>query len=301
MVFLQMEPTDALKAQGFFSSRMLMPVIFIILGAVIAISVIQIIKTCKLKNSTIIERERLARLGEITAGIIHNLKTPVMSISGSLEELKNLVDEYENSIGDKEVTDEDHQEIASEMRDHILKIKPYCSYLADVIDTVKEQAAVKKHSGDEVFTIEDIIKKVEILMGYRIKKATCKLNVDIKTDETFKIQGDINELVQVMNNLISNSIDSYENNPGEIDILIEKEKDIVKFKVTDYGKGMPKDVMKKLLKNIITTKGEKGTGLGLYISYHIIQNNFKGSIKIESEEEKGTTVYIDIPIKQANQ
>ena len=54
-----------------------------------------------------------------------------------------------------------------------------------------------------------------------------------------------------MNNLISNSIDSYENNAGEIGILIEKEKDIVKFKVTDYGKGIPKDVRKKLLKEIL--------------------------------------------------
>ncbi len=183
MIFLQIEPTDALKAQGFFSSKMLMPIVFIILGAVIAVSVIQIIKICKLRNNTIIERERLARLGEITAGIIHNLKTPVMSISGSLEELKSLVDEYENSIGDKEVTDEDHQEIAAEMREHILKIKPYCSYLSDVIATVKEQAAVKKHSGDESFTIKDMIKKVEILMGYQLKKATCKLNADIKTEE----------------------------------------------------------------------------------------------------------------------
>lgn len=295
MIFLQMDSTDV------FKSNILMSVVFIFLGAIAAIAVIQIIKICKFRNSAIIERERLAQLGEVTAGIIHNLRTPVMSLSGSLEELKNLVDEYENSIGDTDVTVEDHCEIAAEMREYILKSKPYCSYLSDIIATIKEHAVVKKHPGNENFTIKDMIKKVEILMGYQLKKATCKLNIDIKTEESIEIQGSVNEFVQVMNNLISNSIDSYENNPGEIDILIKKEKDIVKFKVTDYGKGVPKDVRKKLLKNIITTKGEKGTGLGLYISYHIIQNNFKGSIKIESEEEKGTTVYIDIPIKQANQ
>ena len=63
---------------------------FYFLGAIAAIAVIQIIKICKFRNSAIIERERLAQLGEVTAGIIHNLRTPVMSLSGSLEELKTL-------------------------------------------------------------------------------------------------------------------------------------------------------------------------------------------------------------------
>ena len=59
MIFLQIEPTDALKAQGFFSSKMLMPIVFIILGAVIAVSVIQIIKICKLKTTQLLKEKDL--------------------------------------------------------------------------------------------------------------------------------------------------------------------------------------------------------------------------------------------------
>ena len=267
------------------------------IGAVIAVAIIQIKKTHKSKNNVILERERLAQLGEFTAGVVHNLRTPVMSISGSLEAIKELVDEYERSIGDKDVTDDDHREIASEMREHILKTKPYFIYLSDIIATVKEQAVTRKHSINENFTIKDMVKRLEMLMGYELKKATCALDINIKTDETLQIKGDINELVQVMNNFISNSIDSYQNNPGKIDISIDKEGDVVKFKVTDYGEGMPETVRKKLLKNIITTKGEKGTGLGVYISYHLIKNKFQGSMKIESEEGKGTSIYVSIPVK----
>ncbi|MDQ2087620.1 HAMP domain-containing sensor histidine kinase [Herbivorax sp. ANBcel31] len=257
--------------------------------------IIQFKKEYKLKDDVILERERLAHLGEVTAGVVHNLKTPVMSISGSLEALKELVDEYERSIGDGDVTDEDHYEIAREMRDYILKSKPYCSYISDIITTVKDQAAKRNSSENESFTIEDMMKRVEILMGYVLKKSSCRIN--IKMDKTFQIKGDINELVQAMNNFISNSIESYKGDAGKIDILIDKEDDMVKFKITDYGSGIPENIRKKLLKNVITTKGKKGTGIGVYMSYYIIRHKFNGSMKIESSEGKGTTIYINIPAK----
>lgn len=301
MIFPQYNSISPLLFLQISNSRILMHIFFtlsILLGVVITVAIIQIKKTHLLKNNMVIERERLAQLGEFTAGIVHNLRTPVMSISGSLEALKELVDEYKLSIGDKNVTNDDHHEIAKEMEEHILKTKSYCAYLSNIVTTVKKQAAVKKHSIDKSFMIRDMIKILEMLMGYELKKATCSLNINIKAEETLKIRGDVNELVQVMNNLISNSIDSYKGEPGEISVLIDKEEDALRLKVIDYGKGIPETVRKKLLKNIITTKGKDGTGLGIYISNYLIKNKFKGSMEIKSKEGKGTTVYVNIPIKQ---
>ncbi|HOM03710.1 MAG TPA: cache domain-containing protein [Acetivibrio sp.] len=89
------------------------------------------------RHSIALERERLASLGQLIGGIAHNFKTPIMSIAGGLEALKDLIDEYDISIGDPQVTSEDHYEIAAEMRDWIGRIKPYCGYMADIISTVK--------------------------------------------------------------------------------------------------------------------------------------------------------------------
>ena len=60
----------------------------------------------------LMEKERLASLGQLIGGIAHNLKTPIMSISGGIEGLKDLINEYDDSIGDEQVTDEDHHQIA---------------------------------------------------------------------------------------------------------------------------------------------------------------------------------------------
>lgn len=72
-------------------------------------------------QNMLMERERLASLGQLIGGIAHNLKTPIMSISGAAEGLTDLVKEYEASVGDPEVTVQDHHDIAKDMKDWIEK------------------------------------------------------------------------------------------------------------------------------------------------------------------------------------
>ena len=67
--------------------------------------------------------------------------------------------------------------------------------------------------------------------------------------------------------------------------------------IKDYGCGIPQKVKDKLFKEMVTTKGKNGTGLGLYMSYSTIKAHFNGDIIVESEEGKGTTFKILIPIK----
>ena len=86
------------------------------------------------------ERERLASLGQLIGGIAHNLKTPIMSISGAAEGIQDLIKEYDASIGDPEVTQEDHHEIAKDMAVWVEKIRSHTEYMSDVITAVKGQA-----------------------------------------------------------------------------------------------------------------------------------------------------------------
>ena len=248
------------------------------------------------RHSILMEQERLASLGQLIGGIAHNFKTPIMSIAGGLEAIKDLALEYDNSIADENVKEEDHREIAAEMRDWIKKTRPYCSYMSDIISAVKGQAVNCNKSSVESFIIKDMINRVKILMNHELKKYKCHMNIDLRVDELTEIKGEINNLVQVLNNLISNSIESYEGNPGNIDVLLEKTAKTLEITVKDYGGGIPEKVRHKLLREMITTKGEKGTGIGLYMSYSTIKGKFAGTMRIESEEGKGTSVKIIIPL-----
>ena len=73
----------------------------------------------------LIEKERLASLGQLIGGVAHNLKTPIFSISGAAEGLNDLIEEYKSSITDKTVTVQDHLEIAHDMTVWVSKIKEY--------------------------------------------------------------------------------------------------------------------------------------------------------------------------------
>lgn len=248
------------------------------------------------RHSILMEQERLASLGQLIGGIAHNFKTPIMSISGGLEAIKDLALEYDNSIGDKSVKEEDHHEIAAEMRAWVKKTRPYCSYMSDIISAVKGQAVNCNKSSVESFMIKELINRVKILMNHELKKYKCHMNIDLRMDELTEIKGEINNLVQVLNNLISNSIESYDGNPGNIDVLFVKTAKTLEITVKDYGGGIPEKVRHKLLKEMITTKGEKGTGIGLYMSYSTIKGKFAGTMRIESEEGKGTSIKIIIPL-----
>lgn len=134
-------------------------------------------------------------------------------------------------------------------------------------------------------------------MKHELKNAIIYLNISLKTNEDAIIHGDVNSLVQVINNMISNSIQAYGGKPEEnIDLIVEIENNNLVISIKDYGTGMPKSVKDKLFKEMITTKGKNGTGLGLYMSYSTIRAHFNGNIAVDSEEGKGTTFRIILPI-----
>ena len=250
------------------------------------------------KHAILMEQERLASLGQLIGGIAHNLKTPIMSISGAVEGLKDLVYEYEQSADDETVTAEDHREIAEEMRTWLKKIQPYCAYMSDIIDTVKGQAMSLSNTTMISFSVYELVKRIELLLKYELIRFNCTLNTEVKVNSSTELYGDINSLVQVFDNIIINAIQAYEGKNGKIEFTIEESNDSILFTVKDYAKGIPHRVKDKLLKEMVTTKGTAGTGLGLYMSYSTIKGRFEGKMWFESTEGKGTTFYIQLPRKK---
>lgn len=247
------------------------------------------------QQAILLEQERLASLGQLIGGIAHNLKTPIMSLAGGIEALKDLTFEYRDSIDDKSVTIPDHKEIAKEMLSWLDKMKPYCAYMSDVISAVKGQAVQMNASSTVKFTVDELVKRVDLLMKHELKKYHCVLKVDSQIDASTEIKGEVNNLVQVFDNIIINAMQSYEGRIGTIDLIIVRSGDNIEFTFRDYAKGIPKQVADRLFKEMVTTKGKNGTGLGLYMSYSTIKGRFGGSMSFSSKEGKGTTFFISIP------
>jgi len=245
----------------------------------------------------LMEKERLASLGQLIGGIAHNLKTPIMSIAGAAEGLTDLIKEYDSSIDDPDVNAKDHHDIANDMAEWIEKIKTHASYMSDVITAVKGQAVALSENQTNSFTLEELVKHVNILMRHELKNALIDLNVHMETDSHLSLTGNINSLVQVINNMISNAIQAYNGEPNKvIDMFLHMENDTVTISIQDYGMGMSQEVQNKLFKEMITTKGKNGTGLGLFMSYSNIRGHFNGNITFSSELGKGTIFNIILPL-----
>lgn len=245
----------------------------------------------------LMEKERLASLGQLIGGIAHNLKTPIMSISGATEGLNDLIKEYNSSIGDPEVNNQDHHNIAKDMSSWVEKIREYTEYMSDVITAVKGQAVTLSDEEKVSFTIDELVKRVDILMKHELKNSLTNLNINMSTDSNIELQGNVNSLVQVINNMISNAIQAYNGKVNEnIDFVITKENNNIVFTIKDYASGLPKEVEEKLFKEMITTKGKNGTGLGLFMSYSNIRAHFNGNITFKSINGVGTEFNIIIPI-----
>ena len=254
-------------------------------------------ETIKDNQNMLIERERLSSLGQMIGGIAHNLKTPIMSISGAAEGLKDLADELDNSIGNPIVTNDDYHDIAKDMKNWISKIKSYSEYMSDVITAVKGQAVNFTNDEEINFTISELLKRVDILMKHELKNAIIYLNVSVKTDENTVIKGDVNSLVQIINNMLSNAIQAYNGKTEQtIELIVTKENSNCIISIEDHAGGLPDKIKNKLFKEMVTTKGKNGTGLGLYMSYSTIKAHFNGDITFESESGKGTTFHIILPI-----
>ena len=143
----------------------------------------------------------------------------------------------------------------------------------------------------------ELVSHIDILMKHELSNALVSLNKQINISPDTTIVGNLNSLVQVINNIISNSIQAYTGRKNEsILFSLYEEKNQLVIKIEDRAGGLPEKVKERLFKEMITTKGKNGTGLGLFMSYSNIKAHFSGNMKYETEDGVGTAFYIEIPL-----
>ena len=250
------------------------------------------------QQDVIKQQGQLVSLGQMIGGIAHNLKTPILSIAGAAEGIKYLAEEMEESLTTPTVTIEDKKEILEEQEEWVEKIKVHLEYMNDIITAVKGQATTFTTEREERFTVKDLFKNVDMLTAHEFKNALIELEIINNVPNNKYIKGDFNSLLQIINNIVVNAIQAYdEKTKGKVQLIanIGDLSENLVISVRDQGKGMSQDVQEKVFKQMVTTKGKYGTGLGLYMSYSTIKGKFQGEIKFESEEGKGTTFHVILP------
>ena len=253
-------------------------------------------------QARMMEQERLASLGQMIGGLAHNLKTPIMSISGCISAVENLVEECRDSLEDPDVTADDYREIFKEMEQWFEKVRESSSYMSDIITAIKGQAANVNTNVDAMFTTEELIKRSMLLMRHELMSSGSRVITETEENCTYTIRGDVNNLVQVLNNLLSNAIYSQKKvGGGDIVIGVKKDEDNLKIYVKDTGTGISAGVKERLFRAMVTNKGAHGTGLGLYISDAVVKGKFGGNMWVEDNPEGGAIVGVSIPLSEVQE
>lgn len=238
----------------------------------LAISRALIYREMSLKDRQILQAEKMAAIGELAAGIAHEIRNPLGIITGSAETVKR----------------HDDPKIREEMVNYILEESQRINGL---ISNFLEFARPKEPRMI-LCDIREVLEKTLLLLSPKAKS----LGVEIKKDlpkEALMLLVDPDQIRQAFTNLSVNAIEAMPDG-GVLSVKVmknQKGKVIIKF--SDTGKGIPKELRRKVFDPFFTTK-EGGTGLGLSIAHQII-NQHGGSIIVEDREGKGSTFIVTLP------
>ncbi|MBC2579365.1 ATP-binding protein [Clostridium sp. DJ247] len=244
----------------------------------------------------LIEKERLLSLSQLIGGVAHNLKTPLMSSSGGIQIIKRDIGKIYEYIHKDYKDAAETTKLISEINDWGQRITEYLVYMSNVITAVKGQVTEYSETEECYFSIQELEEKVTLLMAFEIKKSKCEFVKEIIIDPKQNIKGDVNSLIQVLNNLITNAIEASKEG-NRITFGAYKIDHNVVFFVKNFGNKISEKIQSKIFNKMVTTKGKNGTGLGLYISKSIIKVRFNGEIYFETND-KETTFFVKIPLTE---
>lgn len=221
------------------------------------------------KNAQLMHQARYAAMGEMLATIAHQLKQPLNALKISNY---NIEDYYNEEEEDKDYL---KSLIESNFR--------FIDKMAKTIDDFRN--FFKPQERDGSFNLKEAVKFSIDLNVTRINFMEVDIVVDI--DENIEIKGESNIFSQVILNLLNNSLDSFKEKEDIKDknilISVKESKEEVELIFRDNAGGIEDEVRKKLFEPYVTTKGEQGTGLGLYITRNILREKFDSDISISSD------------------
>lgn len=232
-------------------------------------------------EAKIMQSGKLAAIGEMAAGVAHELNNPLTAILGNTQLLMRKEDENDSKY---------------ELLTDVYKCGRRCQNIIRNLLTFSRQ--------DEYLfqtcSVNEAVEQVLSLVGYQIRQHHITLTLELDSSLP-KIDGSIQQLEQIIINLLLNAKDALEEverDMKEIIIRTERKKEWVELSIIDNGAGIDKENLREIFHPFYTTKeAVKGTGLGLSVSIGIAEAH-GGTISVESHQGKGSTFTLRLPIKQ---
>ncbi|MCH8299235.1 MAG: PAS domain-containing sensor histidine kinase [Candidatus Marinimicrobia bacterium] len=236
----------------------------------------------------LVRSDKLATMGQMAAGIAHEVNNMLTPVLASLYMIEKRKDKFEPELAEIIQTANESGKRAVDM-------------LRDILDYSRK--------GSEDFEEVDVIKildKTLNLLSFKLKKGRVKLNKKYR-EKPVIVSANPGQLEQVFTNLCINAIDAMQVNEGGIleigvDVVDDggsvKSAKVVQIRFTDDGPGIPEEIKESIFEPFYTTKKEgEGTGLGLFITYGIVEKH-GGLIRVDSAVGKGSTFVINLPYKE---
>ena len=252
----------------------------------------------------LVQSEKMASLGELTAGIAHEIQNPLNFVNNFSEVSTELVDEMKSEI--KKGNYDEVNVIADDVKQNLEKINHHGTRAADIVKGMLQHS--RSSSGVKEPTDINALADEYLRLAYHGLKAkdidfnaTMKTDLDESIDKINIIPQDIGRVIL---NLITNAFYAVNEKSKQgiadyeptVSVNTKKVNDKVEIKVTDNGNGIPANILDKIFQPFFTNKPTgQGTGLGLSLSYDIVKAH-GGELMVESKEGAGSEFLIQLPI-----
>ncbi|MAP54455.1 ATP-binding protein [Altibacter sp.] len=266
------------------------------------------LKELKATQAQLIQSEKMASLGELTAGIAHEIQNPLNFVNNFSEISKELLEEMMEEL--KNGDPEEVHAIANDVIQNLEKINHHGKRADGIVKGMLQHS--RSSSGAKEPTDINVLVDEYLRLAYHGLRAKDKsFNASMETQYDTSI-GNIpivpQDIGRVILNLITNAFYAVtEKNKSEengfqptVWIATEKKRKTIDISVKDNGHGMPQQVVEKIFQPFFTTKPTgQGTGLGLSLSYDIVKAH-GGALKVETQEGEGTQFTIQLPLPKGS-
>ena len=260
----------------------------------------------KSTQAQLIHSEKMASLGELTAGIAHEIKNPLNFVNNFSEVSNELLDELKSDLQNDK--NKDALEIVDDLKQNLEKINQHGKRADSIVKGMLLHS--RGASGEKTLTdINNLLDEYVNLAYHGLRATNKEFNITIEKDydktleKTTVVPQDISRVfLNIINNACYAAYDkkkkSSDNNFSPVlKVSTKNLKDKVEIRIADNGNGIPKNILDKIFQPFFTTKptGE-GTGLGLSLSYDIVVKQHGGELKVETKESAGSEFIIKLPI-----
>jgi histidine kinase len=237
-------------------------------------------------ETQLLQSSRLVSLGEMTAGVAHELGQPLNAVSTAAEDIYLRLSEGTGIS-------------KAELKPIMLDVLGMVDRMSDTIDHLRVFSRDKQDEPRIAFDANEVVHSSLNILGTQLKSHGVQTDLNL-AEGLPRVNGHSHQIEQVLLNLLGNARDALDERKGEAEkrvrIQTHQENGQVVLEVEDNGIGMDEEARARVFEPFFTTKGaERGTGLGLSISYSIVKNH-NGQMVCESRKGEGTTFRVSLPV-----